>query len=531
MSVKHYKHMTQQLIIQNDTDSDYVQFTVEIPDGFNSFSISSINGTMINQNYLNVGDSIKFSFSNNPIVYSQAPDIKLTDFSALEHETLDTDFKFTSLDVFRLYRVKFVPIYSYISNVETNSCFVFNPADSTQLLDEPTSNISDYVIQQEPAISIPFTGQFVITLSPVKSINDINVVIGESIKNSKTQPEALAMNEAGELVADNQTGTSYNYGSGWRYNVSNLLLNHKLTVLVDSKDAHHKPITYFVGKGTEFYTTPFYQFNTQVLTYDSRISSDWVSPHFYILQYNTDDDVFEQLNGSCQLPLTKPVQRKILHIVPGSNPVQYEPITYDPDITVNYERYVPRGMKLSGSQLTTSAYTMITINDDDTITFHNDFDFYVYDAADYYYTGCRTTVCVYEGTHLVKDNSITFKNFNQCQLIICDFNTEYSVVLNKDEDDERDAVIKFKEYNKGLKIDGKRCVVGESFSTDDYGRYTFINDVNVGYTNDATNMISGSVEQPISYDELLSQPLQLTTSDNLDAADDDLIIKHVHISS
>ena len=130
--------MSQQLIIQNDEEADYVQFTVEIPDGYAGFNISSINGTMINQNYLNIGDVLRFKFSNNPIVYTQPIDLYISNMSTtedLKDSYLDTfgDYKFMELNMFNIYRVKFIPVYSYYNTDSNFSAYVFNPAEALSL--------------------------------------------------------------------------------------------------------------------------------------------------------------------------------------------------------------------------------------------------------------------------------------------------------------------------------------------------------------------------------------------------------------
>ena len=168
--------MSQQLIIQNDEEADYVQFTVEIPDGYAGFNISSINGTMINQNYLNIGDVLRFKFSNNPIIYNDAPYITLTDYTSDVRLTTtrndDTDYEFMKFDLFNIYRVKFIPIYSYYDSDEGLSGYIFNPADDSQLLLEPTRKIPDYAIQTgDNPIYASFTGAFIIGLDKVDKID------------------------------------------------------------------------------------------------------------------------------------------------------------------------------------------------------------------------------------------------------------------------------------------------------------------------------------------------------------------------
>ena len=69
---------------------------------YNSFKIDYLNGTMINQNFLNVGDKIKFSFNNNPIRYDNI-NLK-ANFITTNYGTGRTDskdYKYLTLDLFK----------------------------------------------------------------------------------------------------------------------------------------------------------------------------------------------------------------------------------------------------------------------------------------------------------------------------------------------------------------------------------------------------------------------------------------------
>ena len=46
--------MAHNLVIANDRNEEYVQFTVNIPDGYNTYRVAYLNGSLINQNYLKV---------------------------------------------------------------------------------------------------------------------------------------------------------------------------------------------------------------------------------------------------------------------------------------------------------------------------------------------------------------------------------------------------------------------------------------------------------------------------------------------
>ena len=264
--------MAQQLIIQNDEDEDYVQFTVEIPDGYAGFNITSINGTMINQNYLNIGDVLRFKFSNNPIIYNQRIDLNITNMSSandLKDSYSDmNEYEFISLDMFKIYKVKYVPIYSYYDTDANDAAYVFNPADEDELLDNPIKIVKEYEIQTSPSIKCPFTGQYVITLKEVDKIDDIDVIVGESVPNSKTQSSDISINEAGEIIPENQQGTTYNYASHWRYDVANLLMNHRMSVYSGIKVENTIKLVYTVWskKSNREFTTPYYNFNDRVIS-------------------------------------------------------------------------------------------------------------------------------------------------------------------------------------------------------------------------------------------------------------------------
>ena len=227
--------MTQNLIINNDENAENVQFTVEIPDGYNQFKLEAISGTLINQNYLKIGDSLNFEFSNNPIRYDTPNTYKFKinkkTFVTHEEEEEEIDeterFESLALDMFKIYKTLYIPIYSYIDDANNNNYYIFNPCDESQLLESPNNNINDYQLADD--VIVPFAGEFIIAMKKVENIPNLKVEFGESIANTRAEFEDLgAINAAGEAIATDLTSTTYTYGSSWRYNVKNLIMTHRI---------------------------------------------------------------------------------------------------------------------------------------------------------------------------------------------------------------------------------------------------------------------------------------------------------------
>lgn len=538
--------MAQQLIIQNDENEDYVQFTVEIPDGYNAFNISSINGTMINQNYLNVGDVIKFKFSNNPIKYEDSLYLQMADCRTSATMTYDTvvdyfnDFKFMKLDLFNLYRVKFVPVYAYYSPCIANNAFIFNPADENELLDEPKAIIKDYVIQSLPTtLSCPFTGQYVITLQKVDKISDIDVVVGESISNSKTQPSDIAINEAGEIAPDNQQSTTYNYGSYWRYNVSNLLMNHRMTITVSDEEQPDGIKTCFYitpNKNiNDFYTTPLYkEFNNVMIKHEFRYDNNPSFPTYYFYDYDVNTDTFTALRRSLTLKANHMFSRTVVRKI-SSN---YAEIQYDNSIpSQGRPGAIPGGCKILGSDLkNASNYAVVIIDEHDTVVFKNCNDatdgFAIND--DVFYTGNYTMLRAkaVDTSHNLVNKTIVFNTYNTYILIKLD-GTTYNVHTTDDPGVNFDILFEQQIDSKQFKPTGKKYILGQSITLDSGRKYKFISEINTGMIEEGT-IVGVSANQTddnteTDYVNKLKEPLQLTSYDVNGSypADDDVLIKHV----
>lgn len=250
--------MTQNLIVKNDSDSEYVQFDVLLPDNYSKFTIDYLNGCCINQNYLKIGDKLKFSFSNNPIVYDK---LKLHAHCVNrlgDHQENPKEYERLELDTFKYYRIKYLPIYEFWNKVARERVFLFNPCGELNkpgdslyvpnlIFDEPDPSIvpSPVTIYKSPSgpissIECAFTGQFIIAFAPVDKIPDITITIGESINNSKQRPEdlgeyAIASNVVNSLKTNKINYNPSNYGSSWTYPIHNLMIQHRETITQESE--------------------------------------------------------------------------------------------------------------------------------------------------------------------------------------------------------------------------------------------------------------------------------------------------------
>lgn len=233
--------MTQTLLIKNDEKDDFVKFNVQLPTGYSNFSVDSINGTIINQNYLKVGDKLSFNIQNNPITYDNlAKTVQIiNDRTSKNLETDINEYPKLVNDIFKFYKLVYIPIYQFYDESK-GFIYLFNPCIDNMLLDEP--KIKDDLkafrivepIGKQAAIYMSFCGQFVLGLKYVEaeSIN-ITLTIGESISNTKNKAideGAFVVNQLGELTAANLNNVEYSYASVWKYNVNNLLMKHHLTI-------------------------------------------------------------------------------------------------------------------------------------------------------------------------------------------------------------------------------------------------------------------------------------------------------------
>lgn len=276
--------MTQNLLINNDKDDEVVKFTVELPDGYSAFRVESIDGTLINQNYLKIGDKIRLTFNNNPIIYDTQGKyhytIKHRSGNGEEEDGYNVEVDKLRLDLFNIYETLFVPIYSLI-DVENNMIYyLFNPCDESQLMKDPKETLDDY-------LGMSFTGEYVIALRYIRNIPDIDVTFGESIQNSKTSFEDIgAINAVGEAVMDNFQAQTYTYGSSWRYNVKNLILNHHINyeLTPNSWDSINLILSYFLKLGSEEYSVNIDNFLSQPFTQTMKFNDN----EFNIYSYSSN---------------------------------------------------------------------------------------------------------------------------------------------------------------------------------------------------------------------------------------------------
>lgn len=281
--------MAHNLVISNDRDSEYVQFEVNIPDGYNKFNVAYLNGSLINQNYLKVGDILRFTFDNNPLTY----DIKAKCRLIYDNPNMtmavddDTEYEFINVNMFKYYRIKYIPIYQYWFDDDLSYSFIFNPCDATQLLDEPAKILPPYLVYNDVQNNLQKygtpTGKYVIALVYVNDnvIPTQTLTIGESISNSRMQPREMgtyqiSTNLVNEVNVPSITKQDYSYGSVWHYAVDNLTLTHTETIKVTYPAAslRHDTILLSVkGHGNENFVRNFNANNGIVIRTDGNIDS------------------------------------------------------------------------------------------------------------------------------------------------------------------------------------------------------------------------------------------------------------------
>ena len=249
--------MSHNLVVSNSKTSDYVQFEVNIPDGYNKFRIDYLNGSLINQNYLKTGDTITFRFANNPIRYHHPFKVSLLypneaefieDRNTDVHDDFNNDYDFLDLDIIKYYKLVYIPIYQFYDDI-LGIVNVFNPCKASELLDKPDITVvkSKIMFMEDDNLTThyaDFTGEFVLGLVAVdgNNIPELNITIGESISNSKVRPLdvesfQISNNVVTEVPVNTVTTRTYNYGSVWNYPVNNLIMNHVETKLITYDDS------------------------------------------------------------------------------------------------------------------------------------------------------------------------------------------------------------------------------------------------------------------------------------------------------
>lgn len=278
--------MSHNLVITNNKDSEYVEFTVNIPDGYSKFRMEYLNGSLINQNYLKVGDIIKFKFANNPIRYDiPSGKVKLiygpTEAGKPKVVKDDpTDYKFLRFNVFNYQKLIFIPIFQYYSIGTQQVIYIFNPCEQRFLYDSPTNKVPSEIINRtadpQDNTEVSFSGYFLMAFdkTSLSNLPDQTLVIGESISNSKTRPQEmgsyqLSANVANEVEVNSITVNKYNYGSVWRYSVSNEVLKHTETIAVNWPENVISTLQLIVGRkypeDHQIHSSRFYNFTPDII--------------------------------------------------------------------------------------------------------------------------------------------------------------------------------------------------------------------------------------------------------------------------
>ena len=295
--------MSHNLVITNNKDSEYVEFTVNIPDGYSKFRLEYLNGSLINQNYLKVGDIIKFKFDNNPIRYDiPKGKVKLiynpiNDGKQKVVKDDPTEYKFISFDVFKYQKLVFIPIFQYYSVNIQQVIYIFNPCEQRFLYDAPTNKVPSEIINRtadpQDNTEVSFSGYFLMAFdkTPIDKIPDQTIVIGESISNSKTRPQEmgsyqLSANVSNEVTVNTVTVNNYNYGSVWRYTVSNEVLKHTETIAVNWPEGIISDKQLIIGykndKDHLVYTSAYYRLVTDdiIENEEEPVDGTWVYKGF-----------------------------------------------------------------------------------------------------------------------------------------------------------------------------------------------------------------------------------------------------------
>ena len=403
----------QNLIVNNDKKSEYVQFTVNLPDGYDKFKVDGINGSIINQNYLNVGDTITFKFDNNPIRYDKCKlKIRLNCYneatSQKQYWDDDADYKFVQADLFKIYQLVYIPIYTVFDQYDGSKFYVFNPCDSTQLLKEPSNDVPNYPIDPdaEPAITMDFTGKFVLGLIPTPNnkLPDINITIGESISNSRMQPNDIGSfqiqnSTVNEVATSSLISTAYNYGATWIYPISHLMMNAKRSIRIEAPQADVTTRSYiaaFYDLNTGRWYTKNHQFNQRFIAPTNGIISQRMYFKWYDSNQNptiSDISVDTYIERSVKYPVNDMgiVQKT------GSNPDTYSLIL----ATVENPYTYFKGSDIDSSNL----YKIATNGTVTPITTSN----HTYIEGDWYYTlnPLMCKIVLYTG-----DTPLANKTFN-----------------------------------------------------------------------------------------------------------------------
>ena len=206
---------------------------------------------------------------------------------------------------------------------------MFNPCRENQLLDEPVKHIPPIEVSDFQGATAPypifaaFTGTFLLGLKPVENLPPIDVVIGESISNSKTKPQDLgSYSIQAEAINDVKSQsiqtTAYNYGSTWNYPVNNLIMKHQESFDYNFSDNNKTPpikLIYAVNdKTTSAPVSVCSVVDGEIPTLDMEFKKvSTISPYIEDLDYNII------LPQRTKQGLVSPLLLK----TEGSNPAEY----------------------------------------------------------------------------------------------------------------------------------------------------------------------------------------------------------------
>lgn len=508
-------------------------FDVSIPDGYDTFHIDYLNGSIINQNYLNVGDTLVFKFNNQPLRYT-LPSARVTINTKDNDNTTFTDtddatvYHFIDVDVNRYYKVCYLPIYQLYDDSYGGTIYIFNPCDRSQLLDSPTDNIPAYTIYDNGVTSIlaEFTGNYVIGLQPIDKIPDLTVTIGESISNNRLRPQDLGSYQissgiVNEVSTTSVTSNSYTYGSSWEFPVESLLINHQETIVTKPPTSAYalSVVLMFAEKDTNnrYYTTNLY-ITTGYLGTDGN--------------YSNDDEITFKEYDQLTHTINDPQHTYIITESNSSSPRKLYVCKTDPSDQSHYISLSEEAnYSVKGSDITNT----VKLYEIDSITgvltqIDTNSNTYKYINTDWYYrfVNCLIKVSIISGGPIGNTFHIDYTTATK---IICDGVTQYVVY---DSTTQVSATVTFTVYDPNANDFISLPV--ELFYTWIIGDITADDNGIIRLSHKLITGVLESSDYIINTDYLTQQSLQLTTTtydisdDNsglLQMCDEDLYIEHI----
>lgn len=518
--------MTQNLLINNDKDDEIVKFTVELPDGYTAFRVESIDGTLINQNYLKIGDKIKLTFNNNPIIYDTQGKyhyvIKHKYINGEEEEIQEKTVDKLRLDLFQIYETLYVPIYSLIDAENNMIYYLFNPRDDSQLMKEPKETLDDY-------LGMSFTGEYVITLRYIPNIPDIDVTFGESIQNSKTSFEDIgAINAVGESVADNFQAQTYTYGSSWRYNVKNLILNHRINYELIQNNAGkiNLILSYFLKLDDEEYSVNIDNFLSQPFTQTMNFNDNEFNIYSYTFSSPPDTHTYTLINNTYYSAQNLRQNNEIYIYDDGTIPthphmlMSYELAALNMDGAPNHPLLDETGFKSTGQKIMNTSLNH-TITGLKTNVFYTCRSIRIQIK---YKTNAGTFKPILFNTWWFTEGAVVEDN---CIKVLInntgDVGKSYGIYYITSNNNPKRASVWFTSEdlpNETVLYLDQRCKGDQTHSTRfqaEGGQFTVIYSIYKGRTNTQVEYSAPSID-------IFNKPLQFTHLNDFDNGDDDLLI-------